>query len=311
MVRWKLTGLRILLDALAFFILYKAYFWGIEIGIELFGFDWWFVKILYGATIAAVIYYLFGYVKNSLFFMFKSATIWALCNHGEETSIFAVLGRVTVGWKETFSIPLINEAVRGLFKNINEKITDEGETPEILKSLESSSGFKGLRGLAIKTFDYADECVLAWCYSHEDCLLQECVTGVAVFIQNSVKLMAYLTPVILLQSIVRVVACVITIRVYLGVVGLSLTTIVPCYVVCLGVDFLLKDAILEPFLMDGVVRKYLECKNTEGIENVVESLRGVLDFSKLDALLRRFKNDGDETGTDDGNEQNVDTNGVE
>lgn len=311
MVRWKFAGLRLALDTIIFYLLYKSYFIGVEIGIKMFQFDYWFITPVYGSAAAAVVYLFIGFVKKTIFFFAKSGTIWSLCNPDKTDSVMSVLATITVDWKETFSIPAINAAVRTLLSKIHEKIKSDEETPEIFKSLESSSAFKGLKNLAVKTFDYADECVLAWSYSHDDCLLQECLTGVAMFIKNAPKLIAYMAPVIILQTIIRGCVAAFFVVQYFHIFGFGLTTIVPCYIGVLGVDFVLYDALLEPFMMDGVIRKYLSFKNTDGIDELVEKIKAAVDTSPVESLVRRFSDNGENTGDNSGTEQSPDNERVE
>lgn len=300
MLRYKFAGIRALMDVTIYFLLYLSYQYGVILGERIFGFDYWFIDFVYGAITAACANYLISLVKKYIFLIFKCGTIWSICNP-EETSIIAVLQKVTCDWKETFSIPIINIAIRNVLNKFSDFIKDKNiETPEFLKSIENSQLFNVSKKLLVKTFDYADECTLAWSYSHDDPLLSECLTGLGVFIANSAKLVLYITPVIILQSIIRIICAMMSLWGAIQYLGISIDTIVPIYIIVLGVDFILYDAILEPFTMDSVVRKYMSYKDMsdEKINSAIESISSVVSLDELKSILKRFTGGTDETSGD-------------
>ena len=105
MLRYKFAGIRALMDVTIYFLLYLSYQYGVILGERIFGFDYWFIDFVYGAITAACANYLISLVKKYIFLIFKCGTIWSICNP-EDTSIIAVLQKVTCDWKETFSIPM-------------------------------------------------------------------------------------------------------------------------------------------------------------------------------------------------------------
>lgn len=290
MLRWKFAGIRLVCDFIVAFFVYKIYYVGADLGVLITGLDFWFIRVVFGAFFAAGVYWYAGKLKDSIFFMLKSGTIWSECCK-EDCGVLEALKCVTCDWKETFSIPLINRAVRSVFKQVANKIGDE--TPEVLKPLESSSIYQTSKKLAKYTFDYADECTLAWCYKNEDTLLSECITGICLFIKHAGELMIYIAPVILLQTIVRI-ACAIGLGIaYLHFMPISIVTLVGLIIFLKASDFIISDALLEPFCMDGVIRKFIACvEKDDDATQMQESLQSVLDFGDLQAILRRFTDNG-------------------
>lgn len=296
MLRWKFAGIRIICDCIVAFLIYKLYFVGADFGVQLTKWDNWCIRVVFGAYIAACLYWFLSKAKNSIFFILKCCTIWSVCKK-EDVSVGAALKSVTCNWKETFSIPAINYAIRGIFKQIDAKLGCE--TPEVLKPLESSSIYQTSKKLAKYTYSYADECTLAWCYRNDDTLLSECITGICLFIKHSGELMVYITPVILLRVFARVAACIVVGVLYVWYMPINVVTLIGLIIFLNLFDFVFDDAILEPFLMDSVVRKYLTCveKDTD-VSQIQSAVEGVLDFGDLQAKLRRFSDNGeDETDT--------------
>lgn len=300
MLRYKFAALRVVIDLVIYYLLVKSYVFGIALGIKLFGFDYWFIEVVYGAIMAAGVNYLIGLFKRYVLFMFKCGTIWSVC-FPEDQAISTVLTKVTCDWKETFTIPAINLAVRKVFDGVGDLIlSKDKETPEILQVVADSTLFKTSKKLAMKTFDYADECVLAWSYSHEDSLLTECIDGICSFVVNLPKLVLYITPVVILQTITRVVVAVAAMLAGIHLLGIELTTIVPIYLIVLGADYTLCDAILEPFTMDSVIRKFMSYgESSEEMMNFVQELLNADERMKdLKALVNKFGGNH-ETGGDD------------
>lgn len=293
MLRWKFAGIRIAGDCIVAFLIYKLYFVGANIGVLLTGWDNWCIRVVFGSYIAACMYWLLSKAKGSIFFLFKCGTIWSVCNRDDNTTVLGTLKNITCDWKETFSIPAIDYAIRGIFKQVGNKIGVE--TPEVLKPLESSSIYQTSKRLAKYTYSYADECTLAWSYKNDDTLLSECITGICLFIKHSGELMVYITPIILLRTFVRVAMSILLGVLYVWHMPINVVTLIGLIVFLNLCDFVLDDAILEPFLMDSVVRKFLEYTEKDSdVSQIKDTVENLLDFGDLKAKLRRFSDNGED-----------------
>lgn len=287
--------------ALVFF----TYAFGADTLVQLMKWDNLFVRILGGTTASAAIYFLIEKIHTFVFYVLKSGTIWSICNPDVKKMLEAARA-VTLNWKEIFTIPVINTAVRDIFTQV-ESFIGQPEASDIFAELNKYTLFKKCKYPVMKVFDYADECVMAWCYSHNDTLMTECMTGIFVFIKHLPEMLVNILPVVLIQIVLRIITALGCVYVYLRYIGFDMTTVMHAWIAAICVDYVLRDAILDPLFLPFIVRKYLQYKDetTESLSSVAEIVSSSLDFEQLKSLIERFTENGNRTDTDPGSQANT------
>lgn len=278
------TGcVRAVLDVLLALLVLVMYNFGSKILSTITGIDFWGISIVGGCTACAAIFYLFSRAKDVIWYLLKGSMIWSVC-YPKDKGLLVSLRKITCDWKETFSVAAINTVVRRTLRSLADVFNNkEMELPDFLKIFQKYSVVRVGKKVLIRVFDYADECTLAWCYLHDDPLLKECVTGLALFMKNSISIMATLIPMILMSAALRVVVAVGVIVLYTENILLSIKGIVIGYVLAMTVDRILVDSFLEPLTMHAVVQKYTQCAD-EGdleVEGVKEKLKEVINLDEL------------------------------
>lgn len=289
--------IRLLLDVALTAITVYGYQFGADLLCTITGFSFFAIQLVGGSIFSAAIFWLSSKIKNSLFFYLKCCEIYCISNP-ESSGFLNALCSVTVNWAETFTVPVLNTAVRSIWSQIESLLNASVEhIPDVLLSMTNTPIVRTGKNLTKRVFDCADECVLEWCYAHDDTLLEECFTGIAIFVKHSPKLIIRIIPTIIIQWAIRVIAVVGLIYVYIKFSGVHLVTIVPMYILILCTDSILNDAILAPIFMHYVLRNYSRYLNENGpkLESIKSALTEVLDLSDLKSLIRRFGN-GNEAG---------------
>lgn len=284
---WRWSIVQLLLDVLVALCTFWVYDTGSALLVQFSGFNFWPVQLVGGATACAAVFYLLNKLKGFLFFMIKSATIWDSC-FPRKYSMLQTLKCVTMDWKETFSIPVINTAIRGVFSQITEKLKDTDAVPEFLQGFLEMPIIRSSKKLLKHTTDYADECVLAWCYYHNDSLLEESVTGIAVFVKHAASLVVCTIPIVILSAAIRILTVAVIIAVYLRYFSLSVSTVIIVYVIGVCTDSVLRDAILEPLFMQIVLKKYADYldEDAASFSDVIQGLTSTFDLGALKTKMK-------------------------
>lgn len=305
MYRWNI--LRLIIDVFICIIAAKSYTFGGELLGRLPGVPWLVASVVGGSTVTAAVFWMMSKAKSFVFTIIKSAEIWAIC-YPEDKRMMSVLKKVTLDWKETFTIPVINAAVRKIFTELYEKIRESDlELPQILEPLRNSKIVKISVGIGEQVFDYADECVLAWCYYHEDNLFKESTTGIAVFMKHAAEMVACILPIVVYTVIIRFMVVCLILWAYFEYFGFSINTLVLLYVFIVTADAVIKDAILEPLFLTTIVKRFSRYLNEdlESLPVILDELKSVINFSEIESVVRRFS--ADDKATDD----KSDTSGAE
>ena len=281
-----LSFLRIVLWALLAYFTVRGYIFCSDLIVELTGLDWVLIRFIGGLGMTSTIYWCLSKVKQFLSFLFNSSMVWMIVKDKKNEPVTALIN-VTCNFKETFSVPVMNIAVRKTFSKIADIITSkEIETPAFLQDVADSSVFKIGKYLITRVFDYADECVLAWCYSKDDTLLEECTSGIAVFQKHFIDMLTSITPIVLIHSLVRVAAVFITAWYYVFYMGVSAKTVIPAFFAILLIREFVDDAVLNPMFLEFVITKFSEYLDEDDFIDMKNNVLSLVE-SEIDELSRR------------------------
>lgn len=245
----------------------------------------WPIKLIGGCAVLSSVYLVLEKLKEFLYFLFKSCTIWSLTHSEDRKNSFKAFKSVLLNWQEMVAVVTLNIAIRKALDALLSSQTFE-EIPESIKKMENSKIGQLVKKVVLVTTDYADECVLAWCYSHDDKILSECINGIAVFIKNIAKLMTAVIPSMVLISVLRGSLILFYVYQYIYSYGFSLETVVPAYVCLLYLNKAVYAAIFEPFMMFNVTRTYAKISdNEESISDILTKLESLDEIGKIKSLI--------------------------
>mgnify|MGYP006993852949 CR=1 FL=1 len=288
--------IRFIIEIAIAFIAVKSFVFGADIMCAITSTNYWAVQLVGGCAALSVVYYVMSKAKDILFYIFKGSAIWMLTHPREKNPLIA-MGAIVKNWKETISIPAINVMVRTSLKEIIQH-TDFDGIPKSIKSL-CNSKIGQLTSLMIKsTVDYADECVLAWCYSHGDRLLKECVDGIVVFCKHCATMIMAIVPVRVLIYILRfLILCWCTYS-YIFTVGITFLNIVPAILCISFMDKVIYRTFFEPMLMAYTVKVYSKYLNDDpsALSEYASKIASMTDLTSLKHIIGG--NESDENATD-------------
>ena len=322
MIQLKVITLQIVINVVIAFIMIKAFIIGVSLEKEIWGWDYWFVTIVIGAIVSAAAYKILSVVKNFVSFSLKAAHIYSIT--AEEDSLLKCLGFVTLDFKEVVEVATLNVAIRKLMKSLTDKMYDATEEIEFLQRFKRLSFINNLsnspivsiaKKLTLKTFDYADECILAYCYVKDDALLTDCFKGFCQFIKHAIKTSAIIGSHMVISTIIKIAIVIGYVWYYLGHFTLSPISVVSAYIILITILFIWEDAIYETLCCYSTVRSFIQEVDVEEEPDseIQSALEAIVDVTELKAVIDRFggkskerKNDNVEEGTSSGDSDGSD-----
>lgn len=294
-MRW--SAIKLFIDVLLVIGLYAVYLSGADILVTICGMNHWEIRMIGGATACATFYVIMSKVKNALFFWLKCAMVWEIsCD--EKKTMFETIKCVLRDWKEALEIASCNLMVKALFKQIKEKMNKK-ELPEFLQSFTEIPLIQYSELLFRRTMDYADECMLLWCYNHDDTFLEESTTGIAVFLEHVVVIAGSAIPMLFLGFVTKVLVTLCVILWYLENCTTTISGITHLLLVCIVCVKVLEDAVIEPMIMNAVLRQYSKHLDEE-VTEVSVIVQGIKDtFGSFDTSFRKRGEKCDDKESDD------------
>lgn len=265
--------------------------------------NWHWVHAFLAIFFAAGCHYLVNLAARPAKFIFKSSLIWS--NVTGEKSLLVSMRTVTCNWKETFGVFAVDNAVRGVIGKIYDFAFSKQESiPEVLKKLADYKLFKHAHALLKETCDWADECVLAYCYKNSDSFLKECLSGIALFFKHSLSLTMMTFTMIVLRTICTITVYLLVILFYKSRSGLSVSVVLAVLIVGGFIVNCILSPIFDVFLCDKVVGAYLKAleKNSEcDVDGFRQQMSSYVDFGPFDKVVRRLSSGN--TAGDLGNDE--------
>lgn len=280
-----LSLLRVVIEIILASIAVTCYKIGADILCNLTNLYVWPIKLVGGCAVLASVYLVLEKLKEFLYFLFKSCTIWSLTHSEDRNNPFKAFKSILLNWQELIAVVTLNIAIRKALDALLSSQTFE-EIPESIKKMENSKIGQLVKKVVLVTTDYADECVLAWCYSHDDKILSGCVNGIAIFIKNIAKLMIAAIPSMVLSSVLRGSLILFYVYQYIYSYGFSWETVVPAYICLLYLNKTVYVAIFEPFMMFNITRTYSKISDSvESMSDILAKLDSLDEISKIKSLI--------------------------
>ena len=262
-MRWILMGIEIVFDTIFAYILYKAYRAGIEIGIAFLNVDFWFVRVTLGIIGCSFALFAFRWARGVLLYVLKCALIYNQC-YPEEIGIISIFAGASSRFGSLLTIPVFNKCIRDMTHEIVDILQDSASAPaelqEILKNFDGtmiSTLAKFSKKLALRMFDYVDECILAYCFLHKDVKMTECaLDATAAFCKSAGKLMKQVFTLTITEAVLRFFFYLFAVLFLLKFGTLSVLNVIYYYVAVKGASYVFESAILENFFMTGVINVF-------------------------------------------------------
>jgi hypothetical protein len=281
-----LSVLRVLLEFMLAVAAIASYNFGSDLLCAITGLYFWPVKLIGSCASLSAMCFLLEKIKDVVYFLFKSCNIWMLTH--KDSNLRNASKNVALNWKEMVTVVALNAAIR---KALEAVLRDKNfeNIPKSIQNLGDSKLGQLSKKVVITTTDYADECVLAWCYMHDDKVLKECLNGIATFIKNAGILMVTAIPNIVLVNLLKGVTALGYVWLYINYVGFGVMTIIPAYVGLIYFNRAFYTAILEPFMMASVVHTYVKRirkdTDTKMQDDLLAKLDGIAGISEIKSLI--------------------------
>lgn len=259
-MRVKCVIIHVILDCILLYMYVKGYLFGIKFFNQIFCFHVWFVDILYGIFGIAYVIALANFISPVVFTLLKSIDLYALSNEDCNTFPSAIAG-VTSKFTSTVAIVTFNKIIRTCIEEISSRVEAGELTSEFFDSISSYSflnkSVKFAKSIMTTAFDYVDECVLAYCYSHDTSVGKAAVYSISKFMGNIGNVGLKTVSLVITEKLVIFLYTVIYLVCVIKNLKWSLLFFVEAYVIYCAIRYVIRDGILEPFFRDTIVKQFL------------------------------------------------------
>lgn len=277
----KMTMARVLIDVIFIFLCLKGYEFGIAFFNKMFPFHYFFMNILYGVFGIAYVLLFFKIIKPLLVGFIKALTIYAVCNDCDSFSQSAK--GVVSKFGGTVAVITFNKLIREVIQEIDEHLDSGDFASEFYESIKGSLLSKSVdfvKHVAKRTFDYVDECVLGYIYTHDEGIGSAAATAVVAFIKNTGDIALKVVSVYLGEKIVITVYSILFILAVIQYGTFSFAFIVQYYILYFCIKYVIEDAIIEPFLCTVIVKHF--CLSVQEAESNGKDDESVKDANESD-----------------------------
>lgn len=243
--------------------------------------------ILYAGILGVAVFsYLYGVLKNSVLFVFKNSIIYTYADPNC-SSVFEACKGCLRNYKSMFSVPILNKLIRTIINQIASAVAEQSSDNILYKyvdGLNDNFVFKCGKKMLAKTFDYFDECVLAYSYKHpENSLSESSLRAIVIFIKRLPALLAKATAISAFCLFSDILLWIIGYLIAFKLFGVSISVIVLTYILLCAIRFVLDDAILHQLLMGSLIKTFIEFEFSEAednqlLEELKENISGVNDL---------------------------------
>lgn len=285
MRRLKYVLLQLALNVGAAALCFYVYRRAIPLGTEFLGADSWPLRILLGILGITAVIVAFRWVFRLANYVLKCCGIYAVCVDCGLCSSTGSTFRTVIGrLGKAAAVSVVTVIVHELKDNFAEIAKGSKASEEIGKYFNAESvpmlyGIAKLGGILFgRMFDYLDECIIGYCFVHEDKDLGECaVEGAACFLQTLKDLSLSMIAMSFLSMVLEVLYYVAFVLVVWKKHLLSANPAIILFVVMLWGAYVLSDVLAEPLVMDNFVRTFImHCEECELDGGLIQTLKSML-----------------------------------
>ena len=290
MVELKFTCLRVLMDIVFIVLMFFGFMCGIHYGTRLIGLYFWFIKFLLGIVGVGGVIFVMNFIKTPTLFFIKNASIYA--DSTGETSVLKAIAGSTKNFASSISVPVFNKLIREALNTLKKPVLEKAEDSplkEVIDVLSKSKLAMISSKIIDKAFDYVDECILGYCYTHasEEKSLPKCaLEAFVLFTVNSVSVFKKVLSVLSIQFLIRIVYWIVFVLWCVQSIKFSLMNLLMCYIIGKLILFVIDDAIFEPMLMNSIVRQFAKFSYEDSMNDKVSALvESIPALSKLKSFI--------------------------
>ena len=281
------TVLRAALDILLAVVLFKVYRWSAVFGANVMHVDFWFTRVTFGIIGAGLAFTVFNIVKTFVFYVLKCCSIGWYSGDCKGTWYQPICTR----FGSVLTVPVFNVVIRHALKEFVAAFRDAldanraaegdrnvtglvyGVVNRLDGSLVSRLGKLGSKMLS-RIFNYADECVLGFCFRHTEMdLATATIASFKLLFANLNQLLPKMFMWSVLEVALRWTGIALAAVVLFAVFGIPsgvanvASYVIDCYVILQLTARVIEDAILEPMIMCSVLREFFEFDGNNEAEN--------------------------------------------
>lgn len=315
-----------LADVSVTILVYIGYLYAVRNGDDLLQKNYWFVQVFRGFAFASFAVLLITFVKRYVSAYLKYAQIYYVsCGH--KGSVLQCFSGAVSCFKSSVCVPIFTKLIHKGFSTVfdickgkSDELTEKaGVFGDILDNVKGSKIMQAGTYVSKIYLDYADECVLAYCYQHpENSLLKNSLTAMTVFFKNCVEICSRIAVVSVFRLLAVGVIWISGIAFFVTKFNVTFYSTVCAYVFIKLIVFIVSDAMLHPLMMNVILEAFCNSKEEEYNEALLSELPFMEAVRKYDSSgilddLHRVKDTVGENDTDISQENNkfTDTDAVD
>lgn len=279
MVEIKFGLLRVLVDVLCAVILFFGVLCTIHYGTQLAGLYFVSLRVLLGIAGTGLSIRCYSWLRRFASALIKSGSIYAQCNDDCDSVSGAFSGVISC-LGSTVKVFAFNKLIREALSEIIENITADGsQVPAFIASFRETKFGSLSEKIAVKAFDYIDECILGYCYRKQNkekgvarCALEAFV----LFVSNSAGIAGQVVTTVALEFICKAAFWVVFVLACLKTFKFSILNALMCFAFGKGISFVLDDAVFEPLLMHNIIAVFSSRVWTADLEDAAGDVAGSL-----------------------------------
>ena len=290
-----------LADVSVTILVYIGYLYAVRNGDDLLQKNYWFVQVFRGFAFASFAVLLITYVS---------------CGH--KGSVLQCFSGAVSCFKSSVCVPIFTKLIHKGFSTVfdickgkSDELTEKaGVFGDILDNVKGSKIMQAGTYVSKIYLDYADECVLAYCYQHpENSLLKNSLTAMTVFFKNCVEICSRIAVVSVFRLLAVGVIWIRGIAFFVTKFNVTFYSTVCAYVFIKLIVFIVSDAMLHPLMMNVILEAFCNSKEEEYNEALLSELPFMEAVRKYDSSgilddLHRVKDTDGENDTDISQENN-------
>lgn len=264
--------------------------------------DIWFIRIVRGLVLLICFYVILNFIKRILNSFIKCAQIFYVANVERNFSIIESFIGATLKFKATIAIPIFNNVIRSCVKDLcdiarrttNTSEGVEGAEPSaqqemgsinsLISNLGNSKLGKASKWVFQLYMDYIDECVLLYCYKHQEkSVLRASLEAITVFLSNCIKIIEKMSVIIIMQVIIRIFLVGIGILLFFTVPAVTLRKTLIGFIIFKMLEFFIQDAIIEPLMMNRILETFgtFSYENDNALNKILDKFPVLNKIKKL------------------------------
>lgn len=267
------------------FVLYKKY---VPDESDILQTNFAFIQVLRGLIALSLALVLINFTKKYVTGFLKSALLFYHAHYESDLSVGSCMFGAIKQFKSTASIPIftsiVHKAVTALVTLCKNSLKDGTPLDSFLEQLGQSKIIQCGKKLSNIYINYADECVLTYCYKYpKQSLLKSSVEAISIFLKDAVDIFAKIGAIVAIQYILNAFIYVGGFLYFFKTYEFTLYSVIIAFVVMKSIVFIFNDAIMSPILMNSIVREFSE-KEAETIQIDTSFVKQIPFIDKLGKL---------------------------